>query len=165
MQFLHLKYSAKCNKRLLYYVRLVYSSQYNNLKVAQYVILKRKQALITTKALLALHIPGEACGLLESIFQPMVQTCEINCLSILCYFECEHLSWVAAAVPSRNRHHCLVIFSGHELMKQESPCFLGPKPSLSTMVVHRRMQHMKDNTSNAETILVISERKQVLTLS
>ena len=30
--------------------------------------------MITTKALL-LYRPGEACGLLESIFQPMVQVC------------------------------------------------------------------------------------------
>ena len=44
---------------------------------AQYVILKRKylgKALITSKALL-LYRPGEACGLLESIFQPIVQAC------------------------------------------------------------------------------------------
>ena len=32
------------------------------------------EALITMKALL-LYIPGEACGLLESIFQPIVQVC------------------------------------------------------------------------------------------
>ena len=32
------------------------------------------KALITTKALL-LYRPGEACGLLESIFQPIVQAC------------------------------------------------------------------------------------------
>ena len=30
--------------------------------------------MITTKALL-LYRPGEACGLLESIFQPIVQAC------------------------------------------------------------------------------------------
>ena len=34
----------------------------------------RGQALITTKALL-LYRPGEACGSLESIFQPIVQAC------------------------------------------------------------------------------------------
>ena len=32
------------------------------------------EALITTKVLL-LYRPGEACGLLESIFQPIVQAC------------------------------------------------------------------------------------------
>ena len=32
------------------------------------------EALITMKALL-LYRPGEACGLLESIFQPTVQAC------------------------------------------------------------------------------------------
>ena len=32
------------------------------------------EALITMKALL-LYRPGEACGLLESIFQPIVQAC------------------------------------------------------------------------------------------
>ena len=38
----------------------------------QYVILKKGKALITAKAL-RLYRPMEACGLWESIFQPIVQ--------------------------------------------------------------------------------------------
>ena len=39
------------------------------------------KALITTKALLK-YRHGEACGLLESIFQPMVQVCGSFCLVV-----------------------------------------------------------------------------------
>ena len=65
--------TAECNNR-----RLVYSSQYNDQKVRHVVYSacafeeEIGKVLIATKALLLYRSRG-ACGLLESIFQPIVQ--------------------------------------------------------------------------------------------